>query len=83
MRLNLQNIEAGTPIGITDVILPEEMRLTSIEGRVATITRAPGATGIPFSAGFAITIDLDRQRFEVTSSGELGESIGVGPCLAL
>lgn len=75
MRFNIGNIEAGKPVGLVDVVLPTEMRIAAVQGRVATIAWTIGNV-----SAVTITIDLDRKRFEYRSSGKYAQVLGVGAC---
>ena len=74
MRLSTGNIDAGKPIALLDVIVPQEVRLASVEGRVAKIVWRRN-----FSDA-TITIDVERKVFEYRAEGGLADGVGLGVC---
>jgi hypothetical protein len=70
VSISLTNADAGKPIQFRDVLHPVGLRLTSLAGKVATISR-----GVE-----TITVDLAKKQLEYRVSGKTMEGIGHGSC---
>jgi hypothetical protein len=71
VSISLDHSEAGKPVSLGDVNLPIGVRLSTVIGKVATISWPQYVT---------ITLDLGKRRLEYRSSSDRMEGVGYGPC---
>lgn len=71
VSISLNHADAGKPVSLADVDIPTGMRLSSVVGKVATISWPEYVT---------ITIDIGKRQVEYRFSSDKMEGVGFGSC---